>query len=64
MKTSYLVQLGIVKALWIQACEHDGIEPGARFVVLSDDNPFNDRYREEMKILFALKKWGEKNHGA
>jgi hypothetical protein len=37
-------------------------EPEAKFVVLSEDNPFNDRYREEMKILFALKKWGEKNH--
>ena len=56
MKTAYLVQLGIVKALWIKACGHDGIEPEAKFAVLSDDNPFHDRYREEIKILFALKK--------
>ncbi len=61
MRTSYLVQFGIVKALWIQACNHDGINPNGKFVVLSNDNPFNDQYREQMKILFALKKWGEKN---
>lgn len=62
MTTSYLVQLGIVKALWIQACKHDGINPEGKFVVLSNDNPFNDRYREEMKILFALKKCEEKTN--
>jgi len=29
-----------VRAVWAKACEHDGIDPAASFVVFSDDNPF------------------------
>lgn len=25
---------------WLKACEHDGIDPKAMFVVFSDDNPY------------------------
>ena len=29
-----------VRQSWKAACKHDGIEPGSKFVVFSDDNPF------------------------
>jgi len=28
------------RSIWESACKHDGIDPAARFVVFSDDNPF------------------------
>lgn len=30
--------------LWLQALQHDDIEPGAKFVVFSKDNPFMPGY--------------------
>lgn len=32
------------KALWIQMCRDDGIEPDAAVVVFSDHNPYRRRY--------------------
>ena len=29
-----------IKAVWTKACEHDGIDPAASFIVFSEDNPF------------------------
>lgn len=28
------------RKVWESACKHDGIDPDAKFVVFSDDNPF------------------------
>jgi hypothetical protein len=42
--------------LWLAALQHDGIEPGAKFVVLSKDNPFMPEYRKLMKEFLRLKK--------
>lgn len=33
-----------IKELWVLACEFDGIEPGAKFVVWSDKNPYARKY--------------------
>ncbi len=42
--------------LWVKACEHDGIEPGAKFVCFSDDNPFMAEYNKKMKTYQWVKK--------
>lgn len=47
-----------VLACWKRACEHDGIEPSARFVVFSDDNPHAKAYNDVMgKYLEARTAW-------
>ena len=45
-----------VKRLWIAMCEHDGIQPGANFVVFSDQNPYAAAYNEAMTIWMRLRK--------
>ena len=40
-----------VRQLWVKMCEHDGIDPGAMFIVFSDDNPYTPFYNKAMKEL-------------
>ena len=37
------------RAMWVKACESDGIEPSSKFVVFSDGNPF----RAELELAAA-----------
>ena len=41
----------LLKALWIKACRHDGIDPAAKFVTFSDDNPHMKRYNKIMHLV-------------
>lgn len=34
----------LLKALWIRACRYDSIDPSAKFVIFSDENPHMRRY--------------------
>lgn len=45
-----------VRELWRNACEHDGIEPSAMFVLLSDDNPFWQEYNNAIQGYMAMVK--------
>ncbi len=40
-----------VRQLWAKCCEHDGIEPSAKFVVWSDDNPYVKFYNQAYRQL-------------
>ena len=40
-----------VKQSWLKACEHDGIDPTAAFIVFSDNNPFMPFYNKAMTEL-------------
>ena len=40
-----------VRRCWKSMCEHDGIDPGASFVVFSDDNPFQPYYNKALQEL-------------
>jgi len=40
----------LVKALWIKACRYDGIDPTARFIIFSDENPHLPRYNKMMAL--------------
>jgi hypothetical protein len=45
---AYEPQRKVVKRLWRKACQHEGIDPKEKFVVFSNDNPFNKDYNYEM----------------
>ena len=55
MKTSYLIQLGIVKALWRKACRHDGIDSQGKLTVLSCGNPYFQEYTKQIEVLMKLR---------
>lgn len=38
------------KDLWNKACDHDGIDRDAKFVVFSKDNPWAKRYNASMAL--------------
>jgi len=38
-----------VAQLWKQACGHDDIPPGSKFVVFSEDNPYVIFYNKAMR---------------
>jgi len=38
-----------VAQLWRQACGHDDIPPGSKFVVFSEDNPYVIFYNKAMR---------------
>lgn len=40
--------LGMIEALWNKACDHDGIEHIAKFVIFSENNPWAVKYNEAM----------------
>ena len=40
-----------VRTLWAKACAHDGIDPAAKFVTWSDDNPYEKAYNAAMAKL-------------
>lgn len=47
-----------VRAVWVSMCKHDGIDPDAKFVVFSDDNPYKQfynnaltQYRETLAVV-------------
>jgi len=40
-----------VKGLWALACAHDGIDPKAVFVAMSDDNPYLEGYNRAVMAL-------------
>ena len=42
---------GTVRQLWKQACQHDGIDPSASFVVFSDGNPYRGFYNSAVEEL-------------
>ena len=44
------------KALWVKACEHDGIPPDSSFVVFSDDNPWVPLRDKAMRGYWAAKR--------
>lgn len=46
--TSYNLQ-----ELWKKACEHDGIDPKAKFVSFSKDNPWMKKYAKAMTLIQA-----------
>lgn len=37
-----------VKQLWEKSCEHDEIDPTAKFVVFTDDNPYIPFYNRAL----------------
>ncbi len=37
-----------VKDLWDKMCVHEGIDIGSKFVVFSENNPWNEAYRIAM----------------
>lgn len=41
----YAVRDRVRRALWRKACEYDGINGTARFVVFSPDNPFATQWK-------------------
>jgi hypothetical protein len=43
-----------VRATWVRACEYDGIDPSAPFVVFSDDNPHREPYNALVEKLFEM----------
>jgi len=43
----------LLKALWIKSCRFDGIPADSKFVVFSDDNPYQRRYAKIMKMYLA-----------
>jgi len=46
----YIEGLGATVAqLWKQACGHDDIPPGSKFVVFSEDNPYVIFYNKAMR---------------
>lgn len=44
----------VVVDLWAKACNFDGVEASASFVVFSADNPFVKRYQFAVGNLFAV----------
>ena len=32
------------RRFWRLACQHDGIDPNSKFIVFSDNNPYNQQY--------------------
>lgn len=47
------------RALWVKACNHDGIPTNAKFVSLSVGNPFDRPYNKAMeKYMKVLVKSG------
>lgn len=45
-----------IKDLWNKMCAHDGITEAAQFVVFSDDNPFQSRYDNRLRMLLAIRR--------
>lgn len=43
-----------VQALWQQACEYEGIEPTAKFVCWSEDNPYYEAYSKAIGRYLVL----------
>lgn len=37
-----------IKELWIAACKYDDIDPTAKFVVWSNNNPYAEEYNKKM----------------
>lgn len=40
-----------LKEIWIKACEWDSINPDAKFVVFSDENPWAARYNKAVGLV-------------
>lgn len=47
--------------LWVLMCQHDNIDPAAKFVVFSDNNPFREEHRRAMDVLFDAREKERKN---
>ena len=45
-----------VRLLWRRACEAQGTDPGAKFVIFADDNKFKPFYDKAMTELLAAKR--------
>lgn len=45
-----------LQQLWLAALDYDGLEPEAKFVVFSDDNPHMVEYNRIMPKFLRLKK--------
>jgi hypothetical protein len=43
-----------VRALWVKACKHDGIPTDAKFVSLSQNNPFDVPYNKAMERYIRI----------
>ena len=43
-----------VRRLWRKACKHEGIDPKSKFVVFSNENPWNDDYNAAMSKYLNL----------
>ena len=41
-------QYQVVKDKWEQACAWDGVKPNAKFVVISQENPFVEAYESAL----------------
>ena len=55
MNIAYMKAYGEVKKFWALACNHDRINPEAKFVVLSENNPHKKNYEQSMQRLLALR---------
>ena len=45
-----------IKALWVKACNHDGIDEDEKFVCFTTDNPFLQEYDKKMKLYQSIRK--------
>lgn len=45
--------------LWKLACAHDGIEPDAKFVVFSKENPWMEKYSALMTMRYLQGQLGK-----
>jgi len=45
------------KLLWDRACQYDGIDPGSKFVVFSDSNPWVEKYNKAMQLYLMAEKY-------
>jgi len=52
-----------ISELWQKACEYDGIPIDAKFVVFSDDNPWQKQYNKAMTLYIAYKTYSVKIAG-
>ena len=45
----------LMRLLWAQACNWDGIHPSVPQAVFSQENPYQDRYRSVSQAWHALR---------
>lgn len=45
-----------IRRLWVEMCNHDGIDEDEKFCCFSDNNPFKDRYDHKMKMYLAIRR--------